>query len=342
MIKGINREKRLVEVYGALNASFRKTCVFHVGASGGFFSEYNMMLLAMLYCLVHRIRFTLYSADANFAYGKGWTDYFEPFCEECSSSVHRRLNQRPTGDWKTIWRLAAERRSAGVVAWKLKSEAARLMAEVEKRRAGVDYYMRDIWPGLLAMRTDERYRIPELGIDGDLSVAVRTLARMTWRLNPETAAEVNALRMAAGLPERYVGCQIRGGDKTMEFGLVPAEEYVRTLAARSAVKDVFVLTDDYRSLEELRRNHPDRRWFSLCEETERGYVHGAFVRNSKEELRRRIVRLLASVDTLTGAELFAGTRTSNPSVFLYMYMPESCVDTDGNENLLTNSTLGIK
>ena len=45
----LNREEVLSN-YIKLNKSFRRTLVFRMGDSGGFFSEYNGMILAMLYC----------------------------------------------------------------------------------------------------------------------------------------------------------------------------------------------------------------------------------------------------------------------------------------------------
>ncbi|MEO3228964.1 hypothetical protein ABHC61_04475, partial [Parabacteroides merdae] len=64
---------KLKEAYQKVNEKFESVLVFHVGESAGFFSEYNCMILVMLYCLQHKIQFKLYSRDANFGYEKGWT-----------------------------------------------------------------------------------------------------------------------------------------------------------------------------------------------------------------------------------------------------------------------------
>ena len=50
--------------YQKLNNSFRNELIFHVGATSGFYSEFNNMVLAMIYCLQWRIKFSLYSEDA--------------------------------------------------------------------------------------------------------------------------------------------------------------------------------------------------------------------------------------------------------------------------------------
>ena len=85
------------EAYQKVNEKFESVLVFHVGESAGFFSEYNCMILVMLYCLQHKIQFKLYSRDANFGYEKGWTDFFESFCKEEDSRWHHWINMRPTG-----------------------------------------------------------------------------------------------------------------------------------------------------------------------------------------------------------------------------------------------------
>ena len=42
-----------VNNYIRLNNSFDKSVIFRLGISGGFFSEYNNMLVCMLYCMQH-------------------------------------------------------------------------------------------------------------------------------------------------------------------------------------------------------------------------------------------------------------------------------------------------
>ena len=58
--------------YFEINNSFSQKLVYHLGSEAGFFSEYNNMILAMLYCLKHKIKFVLYSKDANFGFEKGY------------------------------------------------------------------------------------------------------------------------------------------------------------------------------------------------------------------------------------------------------------------------------
>lgn len=107
---------KLKEAYQKVNEKFESVLVFHVGESAGFFSEYNCMILVMLYCLQHKIQFKLYSRDANFGYEKGWTDFFESFCKEEDSRWHHWINMRPTGAWLTI----LKKKDFNLFKWKLK------------------------------------------------------------------------------------------------------------------------------------------------------------------------------------------------------------------------------
>ncbi|MEG1585353.1 MAG: hypothetical protein RR346_00600, partial [Bacteroidales bacterium] len=72
----------------------KDTHIFRIGIDAGFFSEYNNMILAYLYCKENNINFSLYSEYANFAFDKGWEDYFLPFCPKETDPIHSRINIR--------------------------------------------------------------------------------------------------------------------------------------------------------------------------------------------------------------------------------------------------------
>ena len=80
--------------YGRINNSYKITLVFHLGLDAGFFSEYCNMLYAISYCLLHRVRFTVYCKDANFGKERGWQDYFQPFFPEVFDDFHHTMNYR--------------------------------------------------------------------------------------------------------------------------------------------------------------------------------------------------------------------------------------------------------
>ena len=92
-----------LQQYRMYNSSFRRKFVYRLGGSAGFFSEYNNMVLAILYCIVNRIQFVLESEEANFSSGKGWTEFFLPFCKEIKGKWLRLFNFRRKPTYKNFY-----------------------------------------------------------------------------------------------------------------------------------------------------------------------------------------------------------------------------------------------
>lgn len=301
----------LVEKYKQLNDSFNKELIFHVGIDAGFFAEYSYMLHAMLYCLEHRIRFKLYSLDANFGYSKGWTDYFEPFCEEVYEPFHHNYNRHPlTTPWKSIWNGGV---NFSLIKWKIKTN---LLNSVGLLFALFFYKKYVRLNNELTYIPKEHYRIPELGIDGDYLHAFQKMIEITWRFNKETALQCNRLIETLSLPDSFVACQIRGGDKITETSLLEPDRYVRLILQHSPLKDVFVLTDDYRIYQHLLSNDNQLRWSTLCQPAENGYVNRDFGRVVGEQKKEQMLRFLASIQVMDTSSFFLGSITTGPSLFI--------------------------
>jgi len=287
----------LREHYNELNNSFKKTLVFHLGADAGFFSEYNNMILTMLYCLEHKIRFILYSGNANFGHDKGWKDYFLPFCDEETEKFHAKYNFRYPGIFKIL--------RPQVLFYHLLHRNCLLTYEV-----------------LPSARKDtqkqKQYYIPELGIDGGVQDACCVLVELTWKYNLQTEDRIKKLLLSLKLPERYAGLHIRGGDKSKEATLQPVSDYIEKLSAVYDGQNIFVLTDDYCFINELK----DKSFFvyTLCEKNERGYFHKAFEKNDKLFIKQSHEKLFASIEALSQAQCFIGTFSSNPGMYMGMRM----------------------
>ena len=118
------------------------------------------------------------------------------------------------------------------------------------------------------------------------------------------------------LPPQYAGCQIRGGDKITETNLLPPEHYIRLIKEKTAIRDVFVLTDDYRLFEQVQTLAPDIHWYTLCSPNEQGYVNSAFTQTTKELKQKQMARFLCSIQLLMDASVFIGSITTGPSLFL--------------------------
>ena len=68
--------------YNKINEGYNEVCIY-LGIGTGFFSEFNNLILAILYCLVNKIKFKLYLVNAKgFPNNKGFEEFFMPFCKE--------------------------------------------------------------------------------------------------------------------------------------------------------------------------------------------------------------------------------------------------------------------
>ncbi len=300
--------------YREINNSFDKKLIFHLGCDGGFFSEYNNMILAMLYCLEHNIQFTLYSKDANFGIKNGWPDYFLPFCEENTNSFNRFFNYRPIRKYK----IEAVQKLYGL-------SVGFFRKTLDKNT----FITSDLWNEIRNLPVEKTYSIARLNLRGNLRDICRELISMTWRYNTETQVFVGEIKQTLNLPEKYAGFHIRGGDKFIETQIQSIDIYMKKSHELSGIKDIFVLTDDYTVIENLRENYHGYSFFTLCEEQERGYYHQQFKKQSKEQKRKQLLNLFVSMDLLAESEFFIGTFSSNPGMYLGMRMkPEKTYSVD--------------
>jgi len=283
--------------YQEINRSFQRICVYRVGASGaGFFSEYNNLILAMLYCLNHRIQFRLASAGANFAVHRGFADYFVPYFQ-LEENWYDRLNNRP-----------------GV----LRPEANSVAQQIKVAK-GIEYFTQDLFDvfrsGEFARTT---FDIPALGIQGDLLQAASVVLEHIWQLQPSVQQEVEAKIARLKLPNEYVGFHIRRGDKVCETPKVATEDYFRAAEEHTRVRSAVIATDDYCAVREARDEFPEWTVYTLCDEDARGHDQLQFDSQTRAEIYDDVVTLLADVELLSSAGSMFVTYTANMGMFLGM------------------------
>ena len=302
--------------YYALNNSFKKRLIFRIGVDSGFFSNYNNLVLALLYCLKHRIRFELYSERAEYASRDGWDDFFVPF----GNANHQRINK----DYNLRTYIIEQSTEAPLQ----KFVKYRLITAAYKRLFGIDYLTQDLWPyhrnPAFAQAT---FTIPELGFHNTpLLVATQQVIRAFWRYNEVSAPVVAGFVAAARLPaDEYISIHVRAGDKFTETEVYDFSEYMAPASQLARNRNAFILTDDYTVLEQLRAQYPDWSFYTLCEPTERGYFHRDFVRQSQEFKHRQHLKLFANMDICAASTTFIGTYSSNPGMFMGMRIgPERC------------------
>lgn len=314
-IKLDNREDWL-RAYTDLNNSFDKCFVFRLGADAGFFSEFNNMVLAMLYCLSNRFKFVLYSKSERYSHSDAWNDFFVQFCPQNTDSINQTINLRP-------YQIVNSRRFA------LKVRSFKLFR-------GVDYLTQDLWDLYHDTHKDvffDEYNIPELGIfKASILEATKIIIKNIWVYNNKTEKEIQLIRNEVRLPVNYISIHIRKGDKVIEKETYSVAQYMRlALKVDSQCKDFFISTDDYSVVEELKDKYKKTNLYSLSLKQNSGYYHEDFMRLDPESKYTEHLRLFASMDLCANGEKYIGTYSSNLGMFMGMKMGENkclCVDFD--------------
>ena len=302
MLKQEEFEKRYKEV----NESYKDKLIFKIGDSAGFFSEFNNMIVALLFCMENKVQFILTDRGANFANWSNtpYEEYFIPFCKINRDKIHRHLNSR-SGKLPKISYL-----------W------CKFKIWFYKKTKGVKFFTQDVFNQVFPAYFDKEICIPELNVEGGTFDAIKPFAQMVWNFNPKTKERFENLIKDIKLPSRYAAFQTRRGDKfELEKQVSPETQcYMEVLKQKSDVKDILLLSDDYCDVEHLISNYPEYNFYTFCTPDEKGYSNGDFQMLGKEEKDERMVKLLATVDAMTRAEVAIGTRIANPGFFLKMIM----------------------
>jgi hypothetical protein len=143
---------------------------------------------------------------------------------------------------------------------------------------------------------------------------------MTWRFKPEIEEEIRAASARADLPENYLAVHIRAGDKIKEYEGSPLAAYMDKLQSVSDLREVLVMTDDYRIFEQLCADYPDWNFQTLESPKQEGYQHRKNKRKSPAEKRAGTIGFFAGIELAANAEHFVGTFSSNVGKYLGMRM----------------------
>ena len=282
--------------YNKLNESYNEVCIY-LGIGTGFFSEFNNLILAILYCLVNKIKFKLYLVNAKgFPNNKGFEEFFMPFCKELIYDADTEFNN----------------------IFNFPKNEVEVLLPIMKYKYGISYFTTDIFYN---MRYNDfrnsHFKIKELGIDGDIYNAFGIIAKNIFRFNNETKKEIYKLINNLNLPKKYIGFHIRAGDKITEAELIKPEKYIESLKKHSDIKDIFISTDDYSVVEKLKNQYGSKyNIYTLTNKKELGYNQGDFEMSNKNEKYNHLIEFFASIEILLNSELCFGSYTSNPSIFL--------------------------
>ena len=274
--------------------------VFHLGHSAGFYSEFNNMVLAILYCQRHNIAFKLYSDDANFRIKKGWQDYFLPFCNESHNPVHHYINHRfdtPKGGKR------------------------KLFYDSYKRLFPDNYLTSELWNDFRHIDHSELTTFEVQKLSAPIIYDI-------YRFNPSTQKQIKNLISTINLSCPYIGFHIRGGDKQSEHDLLSIDKYISRAEKLSDIRQGLISTDDYRIFEALREQYPNWKFYTLTPNTNQGYYQDQFSKLTPQQKYDELLIMFASMELLSRAELTICTFSSNIGMFLGMRMGDRAIGVD--------------
>ena len=303
----------MLHLYQQFNGKRSKRLLFRLGSDAGFFSEYNNMVIVIYYCMCNDIQFLLYSKDANFSYKYGWTDYFEPFCEEYFYEGNNLFNLRYD-------RLCMRGKRI-----KLKY----MLFQLYMLHNNIDYLTYDIFYKARGMDVDQVQKIPELGLEGSLVDNCRAINSMIWRYNKVTSLEISKRILDVKLPKTYVSVHIRRGDKKIEADYIDIKKYMVLVSEKTNCKNIFVATDDYSVYEEVCVKYPDWNFYTNTRPSSRGYDQRTFEKKDVEIKKDEILDLFTTIEIMAKSILFVGTLNSNIGMYMYWRMPQGkCLGVD--------------
>ena len=296
----------ILERYKQLNSSFKIKLIHHFGTGQGFFSELNSLLFSVLYCLRNKLRIELYSKDASFCFGNGWSEYFELFCPEYKND------------------LIGKRISRGYYNLNKGDKFLFLYKTITKNLVSSDIY----WYCRTSWFEHSHFNIPELGINGDIRHAMKTIIPIVYRFNPKYTTIIQNMINDLNLPVNYISLHVRAGDKASERQLILPQDYLNKAKEVSFCKNVFVATDDYRIYDQLKQDNPSYTFYTLTSPSEKGYDNDTFIASSHDDIRQNLIELFASIQIILKSELFVGTYSSNPGMFVGMQIDDKMIGMD--------------
>lgn len=278
----------------------KQKLIFHIGHSAGFYSEFNNMVIAILYCRRHGIDFSIYSADANFCIKKGWQDYFLPFCNESRNPIHHYINHRFDAP---------------------KGGKRKLLYDTYKRIFPNNCLTSELW-------NDFRHIDHSELTTSEVQKLSAPIINEIYRFNPSTRQQIENLISTIDLSSPYIGFHIRGGDKAAEHNLISISNYIMMAEKLSNIRLGFVSTDDYRNYEELVQRYPNWHFYTLTPPSNKGYYQNQFAKLTPQQKHDELLIMFASMELLCRAELTICTYSSNIGMFLGMRMGNRAVGID--------------
>lgn len=176
-----------------------------------------------------------------------------------------------------------------------------------KVRNGVQYLTDDVFEK--AYVDDVTFaKWPEFGIDGDICTEFTKLKDVALRYNRKTFIKIKEKIKELHLPKHYCSVQFRGGDKTLEVVRPMDVDCVinRIRASDIKIENMFVFTDDYTYVEQIKEKCPEWNIYTLTKENEHGYINADFNKKSWSLRRKEMIKLFAMTEICIHSDMHFG------------------------------------
>lgn len=291
------------DLYIKLNNSFKHSLTYSF-ENLGFYSNFNNMILTMAFCLKNRLRFRVYCKNNNIFSPVGWERLFLPMDFETKNPFFAHFNYR-----KTI----VNNNSLNERVHDFINKLYPIITGNNLINSAFTE-TRTFWFHL------EQFKIEELEFNGGLQELCHELINITYNFNEDIKKRILSYTQTINIPEKYISMQIRRGDKDTERKLLPISSYMDKAISSTKLRDAFILTDDYAVIEQLSKNYPCWNFYTLTTPSERGYYYN----KDNVKMEELWIKLFASMEIMRKSDLFIGTISANPGMFMGMAMKKDC------------------
>ncbi len=212
-----------------------ENCIVYQFGDRGFFAELTTVARAMIYAWVQGYQLLLDSTESAWSYDQGWGDYFDSFCLTSADVAPARIKQR--------FKFVLRQDNSGFQ--KLRSFQPESMDFGNTRLS-------------------------------DFQQILGFFTRMIFRPQSDTQATIDRKIQKLALPEEFDAVHIRRGDKVGDEDIFyPVEAYMQRLSPMPDNHALFVMSDDYAAVEEVREYLEKKklkvRVLTLCEPGATGF-----------------------------------------------------------------------
>jgi len=161
----------------------------------------------------------------------------------------------------------------------------------------------------------------------------QTSIKPTLNYTSDFHKEIKSVVSELNLPQSFSCFHIRRGDKVGEKLYTWTQKTGRTESKRfefcdylkhcEGIKTIFIMTDDFRCIQEAREyinNNLPHKILHLTNESQDGHSETLNIQNDRSYSKQELVQFFAEIEIAKLADIFVGTHTSN----VYRYIMNTC------------------